>query len=1286
MEDTNTQEGAPRLVVTQHDEHELQVIPERNNVGINAVQLSALLSEPPIVMQPDISGSPSTARGNRHSLTPLSTITRPVNSVADYHDRPGLLSRSQSLVQPSLANDPTTRHARNFGRNPKTDTNASPEDRSRLKIELHVPYEPQDANLDLVLIYMFHGGKEEARSFFECPETPNEPQERQGAALAKPDHTANGDAKPPESRANLKPPEHGQSNPGGSRKTARPKVTNWLRSRHMLPEALPLSRVLCVGYKLSGAPKDERIDFDKASRDLLVIVNRERESDLSRPAILIGHGYGCRVVEEAIRRPDAFWDYCAGAMFHHPPHDDKDPRIAELAVTARPEPSTNHPGSAKFLKPDYAVTASRIVKTMEQHSVLHQFLQHESSAKDQTFGMRFAAASDRNFQLIRSKIVEWCETYHLFHAVKTANFRKLRHLIESGIEISQRKSAQLMTALHVACQAPASRFQHIDFLAQSGKADVVSKDSFGRTPLHYAVERRQPDSEIVRVLLESGAHTDVKDHEGKTPLDLAEPNTKIHGLLLKRPLIEGPSANQSPVPSAQPHSPLASQACNDFQMTATEMYYNSDTLTEKHLPRRFSIQEALYGEQKLQKLLDDTRISGIEEQLVCRWYHLPANNMVWVEDLFRNRFKIHPTVWSEQVRDSEWPHGRCILPHAAQFTAWGDLCKEEIVAICMPYVSYEENHRHSSVSATVHAQAQPDDIRRVFPKRIHRLWTLERQRSHRKYEAAHMLSPPSPTARPRENAFRAEESWSDDHGSSVSPSRKSSPVGSGSDSEDENSNHDRVHAQNGGSRNAERLLVQEYLHHKPPLHARRTLDQYYYYMLKDTRVRDADQVVTRWAIKQLGEPHHNILMVDQLWIWVIVGQGNQPDRVVSCFPDRQGLKSWPLDDLQRNVLNHKPKNREPIATTAGLCSRIISTCSDIFGWSQEAELVRFLHFFEATVGRIGDDEISRLKEFRDWSDDLHRLNERQSDYAKKKDELLDNMLDIRPQIELLEEAKDIRDEINIILSVLGEQRRVLETEAAATFFHSKDSESQCAQPLRIINKAIVDFEKMDKQTKEVQDGLNHLLDLQQKQASVWEARSAREGARATSKQSTVMVIFTMVTIVFLPLSFMASFFALDVAEFPSDDKGQTNWPLRRVCALLFGISLGVIVPLIALAFATKTILSLYRRVRYEWLTPWAIKGLQSAARLPGSAHKKRCNIAIGILKDHLQGYCQGETKRKGLDRLFQQDKENALHASARSHRMGRSREGEQGEQNTHRIPLLERIRQRRSKKTNGESV
>ena len=93
------------------------------------------------------------------------------------------------------------------------------------------------------------------------------------------------------------------------------------------------------------------------------------------------------------------------------------------------------------------------------------------------------------------------------------------------------------------------------------------------------------------------------------------------------------------------------------------------------------------------------------------------------------------------------------------------------------------------------------------------------------------------------------------------------------------------------------------------------------------------------------------------------------------------------------------------------------------------------------------------------------------------------------------------------------------------------------------------------------------MDLKQKAANAWEAREARETTVAASKQGNVgnlhtvsfcaayklqtILVFTIVTIVFLPLSFMSSFFAIGIAAFPKDDTtGETNWPLGVVTGLL----------------------------------------------------------------------------------------------------------------------------------------
>jgi hypothetical protein len=91
-------------------------------------------------------------------------------------------------------------------------------------------------------------------------------------------------------------------------------------------------------------------------------------------------------------------------------------------------------------------------------------------------------------------------------------------------------------------------------------------------------------------------------------------------------------------------------------------------------------------------------------------------------------------------------------------------------------------------------------------------------------------------------------------------------------------------------------LIYEYLHQRPPLHPRRTLDQSYYRDLKNTGTRDRDQVVYRATTpgphnclermdkkegkcKQCHEDIRKVprlIMVDQLWMWIL-------DESMSCF-------------------------------------------------------------------------------------------------------------------------------------------------------------------------------------------------------------------------------------------------------------------------------------------------------------------------------------------------------------------------------------------------------------------
>lgn len=133
----------------------------------------------------------------------------------------------------------------------------------------------------------------------------------------------------------------------------------------------------------------------------------------------------------------------------------------------------------------------------------------------------------------------------------------------------------------------------------------------------------------------------------------------------------------------------------------------------------------------------------------------------------------------------------------------------------------------------------------------------------------------------------------------------------------------------------EQRLLKAYLTNDHPLHVRRTLDQYYYHTLQDTRPRDGDQLVLRYLAKNGTRPGV-LTMVDQLWLWVLNGADGEPDAVVSCFPaaGKPGTLGHPdplgLTDVLRRVKLHLLDSPSLVQTPYDLAGLIAATCSRVY--------------------------------------------------------------------------------------------------------------------------------------------------------------------------------------------------------------------------------------------------------------------------------------------------------------------------------------------------------------------
>lgn len=92
------------------------------------------------------------------------------------------------------------------------------------------------------------------------------------------------------------------------------------------------------------------------------------------------------------------------------------------------------------------------------------------------------------------------------------------------------------------------------------------------------------------------------------------------------------------------------------------------------------------------------------------------------------------------------------------------------------------------------------------------------------------------------------------------------------------------------------------------------------------------------------------------------------------------------------------------------------------------------------------------------------------------------------------------------------------------------------------------------------------------------------------------MVFTIVTIIFLPMSFMAALFAINIIEFPRDStNGVNGLHFSYVSKYMFGIGFGFSIPLITMAFFMSDTEGWIARLK-NWLGRQKASKRASAAR------------------------------------------------------------------------------------------
>ncbi|KAI1206968.1 uncharacterized protein F4807DRAFT_209818 [Annulohypoxylon truncatum] len=360
-----------------------------------------------------------------------------------------------------------------------------------------------------------------------------------------------------------------------------------------------------------------------------------------------------------------------------------------------------------------------------------------------------------------------------------------------------------------------------------------------------------------------------------------------------------------------------------------------------------------------------------------------------------------------------------------------------------------------------------------------------------------------------------------------------------------------------------------YLDQQHPLHPRRTLDQYYYHTLDDTSDRDGDQTASRYYNrKQQGVDNkikEVLTMVDQLWMWVLPPCGQLPGTVITAFPqrsnrivtDRPKRTTALIDNIMSTCSNMPPRHGYDLARIiAAECGRIYLDRT-----SRRDDSIQFYDIYSSSIADLTHKETKQFQGFQQAIDDLKKPNKKSranlSDEQVERKNILKQLVNIEQDIKNLKEIKDIQDELNIMLTVFTTQQNVIKTMHRMVESQGKltkkgvnhksmvDDRLGHSSPLAVVQNNLGEVKNLMNFAQKTSEAIKQLLDLKNKQANVLEEETTNhlneqilKLNKKTDRQGATLMAFTVITIVFLPLSFMTSFFALNIAEFPRSGPSQ----------------------------------------------------------------------------------------------------------------------------------------------------
>lgn len=323
-----------------------------------------------------------------------------------------------------------------------------------------------------------------------------------------------------------------------------------------------------------------------------------------------------------------------------------------------------------------------------------------------------------------------------------------------------------------------------------------------------------------------------------------------------------------------------------------------------------------------------------------------------------------------------------------------------------------------------------------------------------------------------------------------------------------------------------------------------------------------------------------MIMVDQLWLflWVVETDADGSlsassylsSRVLTSFsPTNYNEETEHDPELSDNtdLLNSVVKDMEarnrharedPEDGAHGLAASILSKAI-LSLLSVKEDSLKFLDLFHEAIGDATDEYNKSLRKFKEKVTEELSLHLDEADNGTKCDEKkanTDTMTRKSDQIRLAIEIEDIVDELQMLKQLFTTQKSILE--GGLKDLNGLSNLRALQDPIydvlrRLSKQYIPQIDGMLSGAERLRQKLFDLQDLQQKDEDIHEAQTANQQALFTAKQalsaqdqadaaeaqSWILFIFTVVTIVFLPLSFFTSYFGMFDVKDKKNDPGDT---------------------------------------------------------------------------------------------------------------------------------------------------